>query len=488
LAANPKVLIFVEGIEKVNGETYWWGGNLAAAGDYPVVLSKPEKLVYSFHEYGPSVFDQPHFSDPNFPNNMPGIWNEKFDYLYQQGVSPLFMGEFGAKQAAGVERIWFENIMAFGGDRYSWTFWSWNPNSGDTGGLLDDNWSTIVSWKYNILQPHLAAEIPNGCSGGGPGNNAPVASISTDKTSGLAPLMVQFDASQSSDPDGDPLTYTWDFGDNTTATGVQVSHTFQSAQAYTVTLTVTDGQGATAIANVVITVQDTVTGGCGNLLEAFDMPRSTPLPTMSQATYEYAHVFGATNLDLSNLNNLTINWDNAPTYNELHQLSILTTDGVPSWWNDLKGKATHSFASVNPQLTFTGTGFVGLDGVYYVNLDAQGNFILVEQTGAYAIYFSNSSTPPFNCPNLRSTHQLSKIETSLKAFPNPVERVVSLRGIPKGKFYLRVYDNSGKLTITKRINSVNAITDINLERLSKGAYVILITGEKYYKQLRIIKE
>ena len=255
LKANPNVIIFVEGIENVDGKFYWWGGNLAAAGRYPVILDNPEKLVYSFHEYGPSVFNQPHFSDPNFPNNMPGIWQEKFHYLYQDGISPLFMGEFGARVNTGVEKVWFENILAFGGDIYSWTFWSWNPNSGDTGGLLADDWSSIVGWKYDLLSNYLAPEIRNGCGDPGSENRPPVARIQTDKVRGLAPLRVQFDASQSSDPDGDPLSYSWSFGDGTFSNLVNPSHTFSSPGNYRVVLTVDDGKGKSATTSITITAE-----------------------------------------------------------------------------------------------------------------------------------------------------------------------------------------------------------------------------------------
>jgi hypothetical protein len=46
-------------------DSYWWGSNLTGASKHPIVLGKPEKLVYSAHEYGPEVYDQPrHLQQP----------------------------------------------------------------------------------------------------------------------------------------------------------------------------------------------------------------------------------------------------------------------------------------------------------------------------------------------------------------------------------------------------------------------------------------
>lgn len=54
-------------------------------------------------------------------------------------------------------------------------------------------------------------------------------------------LTVSVDASMSVDPNGDALTYTWDFGDGNTANGEFTSHTYSTAGSYTVTLTANDG-------------------------------------------------------------------------------------------------------------------------------------------------------------------------------------------------------------------------------------------------------
>ena len=96
----------------------------------------------------------------------------------------------------------------------------------------------------------------------GGGNRPPVAAASCDVNYGAGPLAVQFDGSASSDPDGQTLTYRWNFGDGTpTSTQANPAHVFSAPAgvptAYTVTLTVTDTQLATNAVRLVISVNNT---------------------------------------------------------------------------------------------------------------------------------------------------------------------------------------------------------------------------------------
>ena len=92
----------------------------------------------------------------------------------------------------------------------------------------------------------------------GTSNRAPVAALTADPTSGAAPLIVNFNASTSSDPDGDALTYDLDFGDNTPhASSVTAVHTYTRSGTYTATLTVRDPSGATSAVSVQINAGNT---------------------------------------------------------------------------------------------------------------------------------------------------------------------------------------------------------------------------------------
>ncbi|MGB6056958.1 MAG: PKD domain-containing protein, partial [Microthrixaceae bacterium] len=89
--------------------------------------------------------------------------------------------------------------------------------------------------------------------GGGPANAAPTASATADVTSGNVPLTVNFDGSASTDPEGQPLTYDWDFGNGATGSGAVVSTTYTAGGTFNAVLTVTDNLGMTDTATVTIT-------------------------------------------------------------------------------------------------------------------------------------------------------------------------------------------------------------------------------------------
>ena len=162
LEVNPNWLIFVEGIEAYNGQTTWWGGNLMGAGQYPVVLNVANHLVYSPHDYPASVYPQTWFSSANYPNNLPAVWNQYWGYLYRQNIAPVWLGEFGSKLQTTSDQQWYQQITAYLGDKtgapaggtgISWTWWSWNPDSGDTGGILQDDWTAVNQNKVQELIP-----------------------------------------------------------------------------------------------------------------------------------------------------------------------------------------------------------------------------------------------------------------------------------------------------------------------------------------------
>jgi PKD domain-containing protein len=118
-------------------------------------------------------------------------------------------------------------------------------------------------------------------------NHAPsiVLTTSPDPATGQGPLNVTFDTCQSKDPDGDPLSFFFDFGDGATSSGsCNVSHTYPQApfressnvRAATVTYnasgSVVDPSGASATKEKKVTVESGRSGGCPKLTLSFATP------------------------------------------------------------------------------------------------------------------------------------------------------------------------------------------------------------------------
>jgi glucose/arabinose dehydrogenase/regulation of enolase protein 1 (concanavalin A-like superfamily) len=91
-------------------------------------------------------------------------------------------------------------------------------------------------YQLNIYPGELYRIAPSG------GNRTPTAAASATPDNGAAPLEVAFSSAGSSDPDGDALTYAWDFGDGGTSTEANPVHTYTDEGVYAVTLTVSDGE------------------------------------------------------------------------------------------------------------------------------------------------------------------------------------------------------------------------------------------------------
>lgn len=103
-----------------------------------------------------------------------------------------------------------------------------------------------------------------------PANHDPVANFTTAQDSGFG---VNVNGASSSDPDGNALTYAWDFGDGATATGVTAGHTYANTGTYPISLTVTDTHAAT----------NTITKNF-QVVGFVDPDPATPTVTSGQAT------------------------------------------------------------------------------------------------------------------------------------------------------------------------------------------------------------
>ncbi|MGW3156066.1 cellulase family glycosylhydrolase [Streptomyces sp. NPDC001089] len=267
LSVNPSLLIFVEGVQTVNGQSNWWGGNLAGAATAPVRLDVAGRLVYSAHDYATSVAQQPWFSDPSFPANMPAVWDKNWGYLFKQNIAPVWLGEFGTTLQSTVDQKWLAALVdylrptgTYGADSFNWTFWSWNPNSGDTGGILKDDWQTVDTVKDGYL---AAIKAPGFTGGGGGGDtNAPSTPAGLTVT-GTSASSVSLSWSASTDDTGvtgyDVFRGTAKAG---RTTGTSFTDTGLTAGTrYDYTVRAVDAAGNVSPASVPVTATTTGTGG-----------------------------------------------------------------------------------------------------------------------------------------------------------------------------------------------------------------------------------
>ena len=173
LAINPKVLVLCEGIESypTDGITWtsgdeddyysnWWGGNLRGVKDYPVDLGdNQDQLVYSPHDYGPLVFQQAWFYEGFTRETLyQDVWKDNWMFIHEEEIAPLLIGEWGGYMDGGDNETWMialRDQMIDNGIHH--TFWCLNPNSGDTGGLWNNDWVTWDEDKYALFEPSLWA-------------------------------------------------------------------------------------------------------------------------------------------------------------------------------------------------------------------------------------------------------------------------------------------------------------------------------------------
>jgi PKD repeat protein len=106
--------------------------------------------------------------------------------------------------------------------------------------VTDDDGATATATTTVIVQA-----VPN---------QSPSADLQADPSSGSVELVVAFDGSGSTDPDGTIVSYAWDFGDGGSSDEIAPSHTYTAAGSYVAQLTVTDDDGATGTSTQVIEV------------------------------------------------------------------------------------------------------------------------------------------------------------------------------------------------------------------------------------------
>jgi len=117
---------------------------------------------------------------------------------------------------------------------------------------VDNISATNLTYDSNANNVHNSITINK--DGTIPGQNTPPTADTGGPYTGISNTIIVFDGSGSTDPDGDPLTYLWNFGDGNTGSAVNPSHIYTSVGTYNVTLEVTDSKGATNISSTTVMI------------------------------------------------------------------------------------------------------------------------------------------------------------------------------------------------------------------------------------------
>lgn len=150
----PSWLIFIEGVgdrAKTVKTGVFWAENLHVMHKSPPELILKSKTALSPHVYGPSVFNQSYFEPADFPNNMPAIWDDHFGGASDATGLATIVGEWGG-WFYGKDNEWQRKFLDYLLQKqFSFFYWCLNPESGDTGGLLQADWKTPETAKLDML-------------------------------------------------------------------------------------------------------------------------------------------------------------------------------------------------------------------------------------------------------------------------------------------------------------------------------------------------
>ena len=225
------------------------------------------------------------------------------------------------------------------------------------------------------------------CGGGGggesppPANSAPTAVINVSKTSGYAPLSIEFDGSQSSDRDGNVTNYSWDFGDGTSSLGSQANHTYTSLGPFTATLTVTDNSGATSSTSIIVDVYAQTAGiYYGNIVSAVT-GTITEVEVIIGTNHEI-HAYDWINFRTSYWGDLTVTEDRATGVlsAEVWDPTFVFVDGSTFGLVDVDA---FIFARQSVTGTYNGVGDIGTFDIQYLPALAERPASLSEVSGTW---------------------------------------------------------------------------------------------------------
>ena len=329
-------------------------------------------------------------------------------------------------------------------------------------------------------------------------NTAPVAAFTASALMGTAPLEVTFDGSESSDEDGDELTFIWNFGNGETSAMESPTITFDEVGTYLVTLVVSDGMDTSEEVTETIVVEEEevveVPDHC-----TFDTPRENRLSSISES-YSDIHVLGENGPDLDDIRRFIISWNVRSS--RLSRFGFVTQDDDNNRnsrrnnrnsysYTDLSSSIEHSFDESAPQVSISDSGIEGLDGTYYATID-DDNFVLVSVSGGFTLYFSDSSRTP-DCEEDSTANKSIADNFEVVSFPNPATNFVTVsvtafNGSVTGKEVV-VSNLIGETLEVLKIAEGQTSTNIDLSEYASGIYIVSVYEDsKIISTNKIVKE
>lgn len=230
----------------------------------------------------------------------------------------------------------------------------------------------------------------------GGGNMPPTANANATPTDGQPPLTVNFSSQGSYDPDGQAITYQWNFGNGVTSTQANPSYTYNAPGLYTAVLTATDTLGATNTDGVLIIVGNTA-------------PSASITAPVTNTTYSVGEVinFSGTALDAEEgtLPSSKLAWEVLLHHNaHIHYNYFTAVGSSGAFTAPDHGDGT----SMELCLTATDTGNLS-NTVCRALLPKQTQYtFLTNPSGLELVYASGSFTTPFTATSIvSSTLQLT---------------------------------------------------------------------------------
>ena len=359
-------------------------------------------------------------------------------------------------------------------------------------------------------------------------NDPPTASFTATPTSGTAPLPVNFDASASSDPNGDQLTYNWNFGDGGSATGVNPSYTYSIPGTYTAVLTVDDGEftdqatqsitvsegsGGGPCTTVTINSEDFETGwgiwqdGGSDAARTFSNGfANSGSYSISLRDNSSSSIMTTGTLDLSTFQELTVDFSylgRSMETNEDFWLQISTNGGgtyttVEEWsQGDEFVNNARMFDAVTIQGPFSNntrvrfrcdassnSDWVYIDDVVLTGCTNAALFSLPDNPSISSeSNLQNAKNPErtFVTPITGSGNQ-EEFMDRITIFPNPTTGLLNIKNLPE-EALVEVFEVTGRKVLQAQNTS-----EIDLNNLPEGIYELKVNFKRNLKSFKVIKQ